>query len=47
LLPRRLVSHVNRVAALEIRDPLLLVVHVKTDDSPPWGVERRHRAIAA
>lgn len=48
LLPGRIVSHVNGVAALEISDPLLfLIVDMKADDSPRPSVGYRHRATAA
>lgn len=47
LLPGRFVSHVNRVPALEVSDPVALLVHVEADDSPRWRIDCRHRATAA
>ena len=47
LLPGRIVSHVNRVTALEVGHPMLLFVRVKADDPSRGRVERGHCAIAA
>ena len=47
LLPGRIVSHVNSVAALEVSHPLLLFVRVKADDPSRRCVDRAHCAIAA
>lgn len=48
LLPWRIMSHMNGVAALEVSNPLLLVViHVKADDPPRRCVSCRHRTAAA
>ena len=42
LLPRRIVTHVLRMAALQVGDPIADVVLMEPDDAARNGVWRRH-----